>query len=60
MVFLVINNWVNLIRVFFFIFDEDNVDGMCGNFNNNKFDDFIDNFKIEYLKLEDVEICKVN
>lgn len=60
MAFLVTNNWVNLIRVFPSIFDEDNVDGMCGNPNNNKSDDFIDNLKTEYSKPEDAKICKVN
>lgn len=34
-------NWIYDIILIFLIFDEDNVEGLCGNFNNNMFDDFV-------------------
>lgn len=33
-------NWIYDIILIFLIFDEDNVDGLCGNFNNDMFDEF--------------------
>lgn len=54
------SNWFSNIYVYPSIFDEDNVDGMCGNPNNDNSDDFIDNLKTRYLESEDAEICKAN
>lgn len=38
---MLIRNWIYDIILIFLIFDEDNVEGLCGNFNNNMFDDFV-------------------
>lgn len=54
------DNWFSNIYVYPSIFDEDNVDGMCGNPNNIASDDFIDNLKLYYSNQPDYHICKAN
>lgn len=54
------DNWFSNIYVYPSIFDEDNVDGMCGNPNNIAYDDFIDNLKLYYQESTDENICRAN
>lgn len=41
MFYIVEDDWFFEICVIFFIFDEDNIEGLCGNLNDNMIDDFI-------------------
>lgn len=54
------DNWFSNIYVYPSIFDEDNVDGMCGNPNNIASDDFIDNLKLDYSQstAENIHLCR--
>ncbi|XP_065929944.1 von Willebrand factor D and EGF domain-containing protein isoform X2 [Magallana gigas] len=57
------NDWMNNLDVYPSVFDEDNVDGMCGNPNYNLDDDFIDIngtvFSV-FSSIVDPEKCNAN
>lgn len=59
-VWFAVGDWINYIHVIPSIFDEDNVDGMCGNPNNIASDDFVNNLSYQCSTIEDRRACEAN